>query len=115
MKTYEIKIKSAPGSFHKIGHDAYHSLNAALKDVKLFSEAFKPESIFVFCNGRMVCKTENKNGSFRDPYYEMSDGFQSFSCAAVNSGDDRLVALAANVAKAINEITDHLNSNYLWD
>lgn len=118
MKTYEIKIKSAPGSFHKMGQESYPSLDAALEDIKMVTEVFKPESVFLFCDGHIVCKTGNKIDSFRTPFYQIIVGFNALS-EAVNqsnaSGDTHLCKLAENLSRSIVEINDHLNSNYIWD
>ena len=114
MKTYEIKIKSAAGCFHKMCQESYPSLDAAMVDVNEISVAFREHAIFVFCDGHIVCKTGVSSGEFREPFYKMTDGFHSFAIAACDHGDAHLARLAEAAARAIKEINEHLDSNYLW-
>ena len=115
MKTFEIKIKTAPGQFQKMGLDKYLCLKDALVDVKIYEEVFKKDSIFVFSGKFIVCKTGNKTGSLREPFYKLNDGFHAVVSAANASGDAQLLKLAEGIGRAIMEMNDHLNSNYIWD
>lgn len=114
MKTYKIKIKAA-GTFQNMGKDSYSTLEAAMADLKDIESAFKPHAVFLFCNDRIVCKTGETAGEFRDPFYKMADGAIGLSGIADAKKDAHLAKLIRAAQSAIDEIHVHLNSYYLWD
>lgn len=114
MKTYKIKIK-AGGTFQNMGKESYPTLEAAMVDLKDIESVFKPHAVFLFCNERIVCKTGEHAGEFRDPFYKMADGANGLRNVANAKNDEHLAGLIRAAKNAINEIEDHLTSNYLWD
>ena len=114
MRTYKIKVKAGT-SFQNMGKESYSSLGAALADIKELETFFKPHYLFLFCNDRIVCKTGESAGEFRDPFYQMGDAAVGLSDVAAAKMDAHLSELILKVQRAIDEVNEHLTSNYLWD